>query len=108
MLKKKERLTKKEFDRSFSLGKRKHTPYVQIIHHPSPTFHGAAVVGKKVYKKAVHRNRLRRQMYGTLYRYHQKNSIPGTVILVAKPAVKEIPQKKVSQVVGEALDSVSW
>lgn len=103
MLKKNERLTKVEFDRSFSLGKRTHTPLLQIIHHPSPSFHGAVVVGKKVYKKAVARNRLRRQLYGALYRYHKKNNLTGTFIVIAKPTISQVPQKLLSAELIEVL-----
>ena len=108
MLKKQERLTKAAFDRSFSLGKRLHTPELQLIYHPSPTFHGAAVVGKKVYKTAVARNRLRRQLYGALYRYHKEHSIPGTVIIIAKPALKDVPQTHLAPTVQAALAQLPW
>lgn len=97
MLKKKERLTKKEFDRSFSVGKRYHSPAIQLIYEKTDSFHGAAVVGKKVYKKAVDRNRLRRRMYGVLYRYQKENDIQGTIILIAKPKLKEVLKKDFSQ-----------
>ena len=108
MLKKRERLTKAAFDRSFSLGKRIHTPYVQVIYHHSPAFHGAAVVGKKVYKAAVRRNRLRRQIYGVLYRYHKQHPFPGTVIVVAKPAIRTLSQRQVAPAVVEALRQIRW
>ncbi|MFT7507147.1 MAG: ribonuclease P protein component [Acidimicrobiales bacterium] len=90
MLTKKQRLTKKEFDRSFSVGKRHHSTSLQLIHHADDSFHGACVVGKKVFKRAVDRNRLRRRMYGVLYRYHKEYSLKGTFILIAKPSLKEV------------------
>lgn len=93
MLSKKERLTKAAFDRSFAMGKRFHTPHFQIIYTKAATFHGAVVVGKKVYKKAVDRNRLRRQLYGALYRTHQNTPLPYTCIIVAKPTLTTVPQK---------------
>jgi len=96
MFTKKERLTKKEFDHSFSVGTRHHCPSLQLIHHPSDSFHGAAVVGKKVYKKAVDRNRLRRQMYGVLYRHHTASALTGTFILIAKPAIKKMNTSELS------------
>lgn len=90
MLKKKERLTRAEFDRFFSVGKRIHTPLLQIIYSPSDTFHGSVVVGKKVYKSAVDRNRLRRQLYAFLRQFYKKNEVlpPHTVIVITKPAIK--------------------
>jgi len=106
MLKKKERLTKKGFDHSFSVGKRYHSPIIQIIHEDASDFHGAAVVGKKVYKKAVDRNRLRRRLYGVLYRYNKTHSLQGTFILVAKPALKEVSKKEFTQKVEDAVRQV--
>lgn len=106
MLKKKERLTKKEFDRSFSVGKRYHSPSIQLIYEKSDVFHGSAVVGKKVYKKAVDRNRLRRRMYGVLYRYQKDHPLKGTFILIAKPALKEVPGDGFAQEVEKLIGGV--
>lgn len=89
MLKKKERLTKKEFDRFFSLGRRYHSPAFSLIYSPTPEFHGAVVVGKKVYKKAVDRNRLRRQLYNIIYRASQEKNLKGVYIVLSKPPAKE-------------------
>jgi ribonuclease P protein component len=85
MLKKKERLTRKEFDRSFSIGKRLHGSFVQLIFSPSESFHCSVVVGKKVSKKAVERNRLRRRVYAVAYAHHMSASIQKTFIVVLKP-----------------------
>jgi ribonuclease P protein component len=103
MLKKKERLTKKQFDRSFSVGKRYHSPVIQLIHENTTDFHGAAVVGKKVFKKAVDRNRLRRRMYGVLYRYQKTYPLNGTFILIAKPSLKEVSKSEFTQKVEESI-----
>lgn len=89
---KKERLTKKAFDRSFSIGKRHHSPTIQLIYEAGAPFHGSAVVGKKVFKNAVDRNRLRRRMYAVLYRYAKEHQLQGTYILIAKPALKDVMQ----------------
>jgi len=93
MLKKKQRLTKKMFDHVFSTGVRKHSPTIQLIHVPGEIFYGAAVVGKKVHKKAVDRNKLRRRMYAALYRVYKEESLTGTYILVAKSPIKEVSTK---------------
>lgn len=91
MLSKKERLTRALFDRSFSIGKRYHCPSVQLIVNHSDTFHGSVVVGKKVYKKAVDRNRLRRRLYAVLYQWNkERKSTGGTFILIAKPAIVKL------------------
>lgn len=103
MLKKKERLTKAEFDRFFKVGKRTHSPTLQIIHAQHDNFHGAVVVGKKVYKRAVDRNRLRRQLYGALYRFHKNNNLKGVFIVIAKPPAKDLNNKEVSPALFEQL-----
>lgn len=103
MLKKKQRLTTKEFDHVFSNGKRYHSPTLQLIHSSSDTFHGAAVVGKKNCKKAVDRNRLRRRLYGVVYRYQKEHSLRGAFILIAKPKLKEIKKEDFNQEVESLL-----
>lgn len=85
MLKKKERLTKKEFDRFFSSGRRNHSELFTLVHTVGTEFHGAVVVGKKVYKKAVDRNRLRRRVYNVLYRLSRENDLQGVYIILTKP-----------------------
>lgn len=107
MLKKKERLTRKEFDRFFSVGKRSHSPSVQLIYAPSDAFHGSAVVGKKVYKKAVDRNRLRRQLYGLLYKHHKQHISPFVFILIAKPAITQKHRKEIGIEVRNLLAQVT-
>lgn len=62
MLKKQHRLTVAEFDQYFKAGRRFHGEYLQLIYTATESFHGAVVVGKKVYKNAVDRNRLRRRL----------------------------------------------
>lgn len=107
MLQKRERLTKKKFDEAFLKGKRVHSPHLQLIFVPSSSFHGAAVVGKKVYKKAVARNKLRRQLYGALYRYHKTHKLMGTYILIAKPALCACSAKEISASVTDVLTRAS-
>lgn len=107
MLKKKERLTRKEFEHSFSVGKRYHSPYMQLIHEKNSSFHGSAVVGKKVYKKAVDRNTLRRRLYGVLYRFHATTQSAGTYILIAKPKIKELSRLEIMQEARTLLQKVS-
>ncbi len=85
MLKKKERLTKKEFDRFFSLGKRLHSPFFTIVYTKSDNFHGAVVVGKKVFKNAVDRNLLRRRLYNSLYKLSRADNLKGVYIILSKP-----------------------
>lgn len=86
MLAKKHRLTATEFERHFASGKRVHGTLLQLIHVPGGQFHGSAVAGKKVNKKAVRRNKLRRRIYGALYRAHRARDLAGVYIVIAKPA----------------------
>lgn len=98
MLKKNERLTRKDFDRFFSVGKRLHSPLAQLIYTESDTFHASAVVGKKVAKKAVDRNSLRRRLYAVLYA--QKKVTPHrTYILIAKPPLKHASRKEAREAI---------
>lgn len=85
MLKKKERLTKKEFDRFFATGARKHNDLFTLIYKTDPSFHGAVVVGKKVHKRAVDRNLLRRRIYSILYRLSRDQGLKGVYIILTKP-----------------------
>ncbi len=85
MLKKKERLTKKEFDRFFATGARKHGQLFTLIFSPAADFHGAVVVGKKVHKRAVDRNQLRRRLYSILYRLSRDQGLTGVYIILTKP-----------------------
>lgn len=86
MLSKKERLTKKEFDRFFANGRRCHGNLFTLVCGDSTTFHGAVVVGKKVFKHAVDRNRLRRRLYNILYRLSRDHDLKGVYIILTKPA----------------------
>ena len=94
MLQKQHRLTTAAFDQYFKTGKRRHSPNLQLIHVPQTEFHGAAVVGKKVFKEAVKRNRLRRQLYGVLYRAVKRGQLSGVVIVIAKPSARQTPRQK--------------
>ncbi len=106
MLKKINRLRTSAFDEVFKVGKRLHTPYFQLIYQPSADFHAAAVVGKKVYKNAVSRNRLRRQMYGTLYRLNQEARLPFTFIIIAKPKANTLSARMIAPAVRGAVGSL--
>lgn len=88
MLKKRERLTKALFSRFFKEGRRLHGEYVTLVFSPYPSFHGAAVVGKKIDRSAVGRNRLRRRMYGALYTLRRTEELQGVYILLAKPSAR--------------------
>jgi len=106
MLAKKNRLNKKEFDRFFVAGKRLHTPELQIIYAPHDSFQAAAVVGKKVYKRAVDRNQARRQIYAAVAGWQREARSLGVYIVVAKPTFTKLPQAKRISLVQSALAQV--
>ncbi len=106
MLKKNQRLRTAGFNEVFKAGRRFHTPHFQIIALKSVDFHASVVVGKKVYKTAAARNRLRRQVYGVLYRTHKASTLPYTLIVVAKPSMKAVVQRGIAPAVMEAVEAL--
>ncbi len=84
MLKKKERLNREQFNRFFSTGKRFHSPLITLVYSPSPTFNVSAVAPKKVFKKAVLRNKFRRRVYDVFARAHKESLLEGVFICIAK------------------------
>lgn len=90
MLKKNRRLTTAEFDRYFSKGRRYHSPNLTLVYTYTGNFHGSVVVGKKVYKKAVDRNKLRRQLYQIIYRWQKSGNPKGVYIVLTKPTVRGV------------------
>ncbi len=105
MLPQKERLTRDQFNRSFSVGKRMNLPYLQlIVDTTSESFHGSIVVSKKVYKKAVERNRLRRQLYSVLSTFHKNTKNTSIYIIITKPTIKTILPFKFREELKELLE----
>lgn len=90
MLAKTQRLTVAAFNQFFKRGRRTHGTYVTLVHTPHPAFKGAVVVGKKVYKHAVDRNRLRRQLYPVLARFNAETGATGVYQCLVKPAAAKV------------------
>ena len=86
MLQKSARLTKQEFDHYFKVGKRFPCPHCTIIYSPLATLHGSVVVSKKVSKKAVTRNTIRRRVYTQLRIVASTHNATGVFIIIIKPA----------------------
>ena len=61
--------------------------YHTVVYSISPTNRGAVVVSKKVAKKAVDRNRLRRRAYATLAAFWAAETVPGAYIVYYKSGV---------------------
>jgi ribonuclease P protein component len=104
MLKKKQRLTTKEFDRFFSSGRRAHGPLFTLVRGPHTNFHGAVVVGKKVHQRAVDRNRLRRRVYDVLYRWSREEDAKGVYIILTKPAAAKASFAELKAAVADTLN----
>ena len=95
VFKKTARLSRTEFMKFLSAGKRYHSPELTITFTPGTSIKAAAVVGKKVAKQAVDRNRIRRRLYATLLRAinDEVTLCPvGTYIMVAKPGALTVPR----------------
>ncbi len=86
MLQRAQRLTRAEFDRHFKSGRRYHGNYFTLVYAKSESFHGSVVVGKKVYKTAIGRNRLRRRLYAVLSNFSKDTHTSGVYIVLSKPA----------------------
>lgn len=92
MFKKSERLSQSEFAHYFAIGKRVHTKYFTSITVPAPTRKVAVVVGKKVAKRAVKRNTVRRRIYAHL-RTHL-SQFQDITLVVVKPAYMSLSRKE--------------
>lgn len=87
MFKKTERLNRTAFTEFFKTGRRFQSPSLTLVYVPTVPFKTAVVVGKKVSKLAVTRNRTRRRLYATTARFTDENGITtGVCILIAKPS----------------------
>ncbi|MCA9363622.1 ribonuclease P protein component [Candidatus Kaiserbacteria bacterium] len=82
MVRKKERLSTKEFSRFFSLGKRLHSPSLTLVYTKAIGLSVAVVVSKKVARSAVMRNHLRRRLYSLIQTFQPTG---GVYIVIAKP-----------------------
>ncbi len=95
MFKKTERLSSKEFSAYFKSGKRQHSPEFTMITSPLPAGRKiAVVVGKKVSKTAVGRNRLRRFVYAQLRQEFGEKDYKGALLLIMKPAFLKLTKKE--------------
>jgi len=93
MLKKLDRISRTEFATYFKTGKRHHFPHLTIIHQPADRFSASVVVSKKVAKKAVKRNVLRRRLYEILRTKYVAHSVTGVWIVLLKPDFTSLSRK---------------
>ncbi len=99
MLKKALRISKSEFTNYFKIGQRRNSEYFTIVYYPNATFKVAVVVGKKVFKNAVDRNKLRRQVY-TVLTEEQKN-LTGVYLILVKPTINKKTKSEKRQILNE-------
>lgn len=100
MLAKQHRLGRRDFTHYFASGKRYHSPYLTLIHSPNSGFKAAAVVSKKVAKKAHERNTVRRRIYAALATELQTDTVlTGVLIFIAKPTLASLPRLKQQEAV---------
>lgn len=90
MLKKKERLNRTEFNRFFSSGTRIHSPSLMLVYNPDGVFHASAVASKKIWKKAVERNKFRRRVYDAVRVLHKEKPLVGAYIFIAKTNAQNV------------------
>ncbi len=90
MLKKKERLSRTEFNRFFSLGRRSHSPTLMVVSAPHSTFHASAVAPKKVFTTAVLRNKFRRRVYSIMRQQWELHDLKGVFIVIAKAPARGV------------------
>ncbi len=87
MLPRKERLSRKEFNRFFSFGKKVHSASFTLVYAPHEELHVSVVVSKKVAPTAVVRNKVRRRVYDIVRRARDERNIHGVYIFLTKPSV---------------------
>lgn len=106
MLAKTERLSRTDFATVFRNGKRHHSGSATLITSPHPRFHGAVVVSKKVSKKAVTRNKLRRRVYGLLTTHLKQRGWQGVIMVIVKPAITQFSAAEQRQILIEQIEHV--
>lgn len=89
MLPKKERLTRVEFNRFFSIGKRFHSPSFQVVYVPHSALHASVVVSKKNARLAVERNKIRRRIYDIVRHCKSDTGLSGVFIFLTKSGVQK-------------------
>ncbi len=106
MFKKSERLSRSEFTHFFEVGKRRHFPHFTLIQYPYSGCKVAVVVGKKVAKSAVQRNRFKRRISATLYQELAKLKYSGVLIILVKPLYHTLTRKLADTEVKNAIAQV--
>lgn len=82
------RIRRADFPAVIKAGRRQHGQFVTAVCILGTTPQVSVVVSKKVAKRAVDRNRLRRRVYGAVERFLQTSPLAATVIFLVKPEAK--------------------
>ena len=106
MLPKKERLSRLEFNRFFSAGKRHHFPFAQVVFASNESLHVSVVVSKKIAKHAVYRNKIRRRIYDIVRNYRSMEAISGVFIFIVKSGVVTLSYTALKSEVISALKTI--
>lgn len=107
MLGKSERLSRALFSTYFRSGTRFQSPHLTVVYTPAPTPKGAVVVPKKVARRAVTRNKLRRRLAHTLTESGVFTTYPGVYIIIAKAGSPQCPRRELRTELMQLLARIS-
>lgn len=93
MVDKQTRISRADFPAIMQSGRRYHSTTVGAVAILGTSPKVSVVVSKKVAKKAVDRNRLRRRVYGVVERFMAEQPLSATVIFLLKPGALRVPRQ---------------
>lgn len=97
MVAKQARISRTDFPAILQSGKRFHSTHVSAVVVPTPTPQVSVVVSKKVAKRAVDRNRLRRRVYGVAERFLAESPLPYAVIFLLRPGALRVARQALAE-----------
>jgi ribonuclease P protein component len=99
-----ERLSRSAFTEFFKSGRRFQTSGLTLVYSPASHLQVSAVVGKKVSKLAVGRNRIRRRIYAEMRRSFTAMGVKkGVYIVIAKPEAARVTRLALAEEVQSLL-----
>ncbi len=100
------RISRAEF-MNYLRGKRYAGVALTVTVSPAPTLKVSVVVSKKVAKRAVDRNRLRRRAYGVIERWLKQSQFIGVVVVQYKPGALRLSRVAVQAELEALLAQIS-
>ena len=88
------------------MGKRTHSPALQIIFSPHDALHVSVVVSKKIAKHAVKRNKIRRRIYDIVRNYRSEQKIHGVFIFLVKQPILTMDFAEIRQQVRTHMNDI--